>query len=71
MLTLPLPDRPGFQVDSGHPNAGADGHNLKGSDLCAAWEEVQGLVAKGWLRRVPEEDLADTEDMVHGNGRDR
>ena len=48
-------------VESGHPNAGADGHNLKAADLTAAWEEVQQLVAEGWLQRAPEEQLADTE----------
>ena len=26
-----------IEVDSGHPNAGADGHNLKGNVLVDSW----------------------------------
>ena len=26
-----------IEVDSGHPNAGADGHNLKGNVLADSW----------------------------------
>ena len=35
---------------------------LPGTDLCAAWEDVQLMVSQGWLRRAPEEQLADTEE---------
>eukprot|EP00438_Fugacium_kawagutii_P035250 Skav227209 [mRNA] locus=scaffold2048:305222:305688:- [translate_table: standard] len=51
-----------IEVDSGHPNAGADGHNLLGADLVAAWEEIQDLKTQGLLHRAPEERLGDTED---------
>ena len=51
-----------IEVDSGHPNAGADGHNLQSSDLHCAWEEVQKMLREGFLYRVPEDMLAATED---------
>eukprot|EP00435_Cladocopium_sp_Y103_P019742 s2707_g4.t2 len=57
-----------IEVDSGHPNAGADGHNLKGTDLCAAWEDVQLMLSQGWLRRAPEEQLGDTEERMKYQG---
>ena len=53
-----------IEVDSGHPNAGADGHNLQKRDLFSAWAEVQRLESLDLLRRVPEERLADTEERM-------
>ena len=55
-------------MDSGHPNAGADGHNLQRADLFSAWAEVQGLEGLDLLRRVKEEWLADSEERMKYEG---
>ncbi|CAK8990387.1 Pentatricopeptide repeat-containing protein At2g31400 [Durusdinium trenchii] len=57
-----------IEVDSGHPNAGADGHNLQSSDLCSAWEEVQKMVSQSFLHRVPDDMLAATEERMKYTG---
>lgn len=56
------------EVDSGHPNAGATGHNVSASDVAACWREVQGMVEEGLLERVPEEMLAETEERMKYEG---
>eukprot|EP00434_Breviolum_minutum_P025903 symbB.v1.2.022904.t1/scaffold2053.1/size90990/4 len=57
-----------IEVDSGHPNAGADGHQMQSADVCDAWEEVQGLVKEKYLRLAREEELADTEERMKYQG---
>ncbi|CAE7214345.1 RNLS [Symbiodinium sp. CCMP2592] len=56
------------EVGSGHPNAGATGHNVSASDVAACWREVQGMVDEGLLERVPEEMLAETEERMKYEG---
>ncbi|CAJ1422087.1 unnamed protein product [Effrenium voratum] len=56
------------EVDSGHPNAGADGHGLQTEALRCAWREVQALQARGELVRAPDEMLGDTEERMKYEG---